>query len=198
MIITSIHGVCRKCDMSKLASILSIRFHIAVSMFWLICHLITGSSYRAELALRYRSDVCATGATGKLNVTATNFDTGVFDCFHGDGVPRRLCYSCCCAPVLFAADAASIGLMGFWLALVLTSIFLPLIWIFGLVGRVYMRNTFKMERHLCMDILVWVFCLWCALIQENKFMDRVFEAKKQGIQGVILPMPTVARPVASA
>ncbi len=167
-------------------------------MIWLICYLLVGSSYRAELALRYHSDVCATGAVENLSLSARNFDTGICDCFHGERVLRRNCYACWCAPVLLATDAAGIGFMGFWLALVLTSIFLPLIWLFGFIERLRMRSTFNMDQHLCTDFLVWIFLVPCALVQEHKFMERVYDLKKRGRTGVTIePLGPVAEPVTS-
>lgn len=165
-------------------------------MIWFFWHLFTGAQYRAELVLRYRSDVCDKGSVTDLHLSARKFDTGLFDCLEGDMFLRRNFYACCCAPVLFAVDAAAVGLMGFWLALVLASLFLPFIWIMGFVARVRMRRVFSMKRRFIMDFLAWFFCHWCALVQEHKFMERVFEAKRRGERNVeICPRMRMASPV---
>ena len=168
-------------------------------MICLLCHLFVGAEYRAELIAKYRSDVCSDGSVVGMDVTARDFDTGLFDCLSGEVVFRRNFYACCCAPVLFAVDASAIGLMGFWLALVLSSIFLPFIWIMGVIARIRMRKVFVMRRRYIVDFLAWFFCFSCALVQEHKFMERVFQLKRMGRRGVeIVPEIRVASPVPAA
>jgi Cys-rich protein (TIGR01571 family) len=70
--------------------------------------------------------------------------------------------------------------MGFWLALVISSIFLPFIWILGSLARWRMRKVFSMRRRHCLDCVAWFFCACCALVQEHKFMERVFAASRRG------------------
>ena len=163
-------------------------------MICLLCHIITGVQYRAELVLRYQSDVCRLSSVRPLRIRAHDFDTGLFDCLEGDFFFRRNFYACCCAPVLFGVDSAASGLMSFWLALILTSIFLPLIWIFGFIGRLYMRKLFHMRTFIITDFCAWFFCHPCALVQEHKFMERTFSVKRSGAYDVeILPYtPTAA------
>jgi Cys-rich protein (TIGR01571 family) len=166
------------------------------NMLWLICHVLVGGAYRAELGVRYRLDVCEFGSVADIGLHARDFDSGLFDCFHGDRVLRRNCYACWCAPVLFGVDASSSGFMSFWLALVLTSIFLPLIWIFGFIERMYIRRRFRMESHHIMDFCAWFFCVPCALVQEHKFMEKTFSAKRRGLRDAeILPEVPVAASV---
>jgi len=53
-----------------------------------------------------------------------------------------------------------------------------------------------MRHHYVMDFLALFFCHWCALVQEFKFMERVFEVKRNGERGVeICPRIPVASPV---
>lgn len=163
-------------------------------MILLLCHLATGFFHRGELAVQYRSDVCREGSVHHLHLTARDFDTGLFDCCQGPDVLWRLYMAFCCSPVYYAVDASSSGFMGFWLALVLTSIFIPLMWLFGILARVHMRREFSMRggRLLC-DCLGWFFCLPCIIIQENKFMHRTFKALKDGADNTeILPVVPVA------
>jgi len=145
-------------------------------MLCLVCHILFGASYRAELGIKYRVDVCRPTFLAPLNLRAKDFDTGLFDCLQGSGVLRRSFMSCCCAPVYYAVDASSSDFMDFWLALVLTSIFIPIIWVFGLFGRLHIRRVFKMNKAFCGDCLSWFFCFPCSINQEHRFMTRAFQA----------------------
>ena len=171
-------------------------------MIWLFCHVFVGMAYRAELALKWRSDVCTLGSVTNLHLYARDFDTGLFDCLEGEHVLRRNCYACCCTPVLFGVDAAASGFMTFWLALILTSLFLPLIWIFGFISRFHIRKQFEMQRHILRDICAWFWCIPCALIQEHRFMERTFDALRRDMVGAeitpLVPTATIAPPEATA
>jgi Cys-rich protein (TIGR01571 family) len=145
-------------------------------MLCLLCHILFGASYRAEIALKYRTDVCRPNFLVPLNLRARDFDTGLFDCLQGKGVLRRSFMACCCTPVYYAVDASATDFMDFWLALVLSSIFIPLIWLFGLFGRLHIRRAFKMDSAFCGDFLSWFCCVPCSIIQEHRFMTRVFQA----------------------
>ena len=149
-------------------------------MLWIICHAITGAYYRAELGVKNRSDVCRYESILDLHLRAEGFDTKLFDCLKGDSPFRRNCMAIFCSPVIFAADSAATGLMSFWLALVLTSLFWPLIIIFGFVGRLRIRHVFNMHREMLADILTWLLCCPCALVQEHRFMKKAFLASRRG------------------
>ena len=171
-------------------------------MIWLLCHAFFGMAYRAELTLRHRSDVCRYGSVRILHLYARDFDTGLFDCLEGEHVLRRNFYGCCCSPVLFGVDAAASGFMTFWLALILTSIFWPIIWIFGIIGRIHIRKAFEMDRHACRDICSWFWCIPCALTQEHRFMERTFDALRTDTVGAeitpLQPTAHVAAPEATS
>lgn len=162
-------------------------------MLLILCHLATGFLHRGELAVMYRSDVCRYNSVHHLHITARDFDTGVFDCCDGRHVLWNIYMACCCSPVYYAVDASATGFMGFWLALVLTSIFLPFIWIFGFLARMHIRKEFYMGSSVLCDCLAWFFCVPCVLIQENKFMHRTFTALRDGTDNIeILPYVPVA------
>jgi len=112
---------------------------------------IAGAVYRSELLVRYLADVCDIGSVKDMNITAADFDSGLFKCLESEKAGRRNFCAWCCTPVLFGVDASAKRYMGFWLALILYSIFLPLIWKFGFIGRLRIRRLFSMERHYCLD-----------------------------------------------
>jgi|LauGreDrversion4_2_1035121.scaffolds.fasta_scaffold51177_1 Cys-rich protein (TIGR01571 family) len=145
-------------------------------MICLLCHILFGASYRAEIGVKYRVDVCRSSTIVPLNLRAKDFDTGLFDCLQGKGVLKRSFMACCCTPVYFAVDASATDFMDFWMALVLSSIFIPFIWLFGLFGRLNIRRVFQMNKAFCGDLLSWFCCFSCALIQEHRFMNRAFQA----------------------
>jgi len=147
-------------------------------MICLVCHILVGASYRTRLMISYRADVCRP-VLPPLGLYANTFNTGLFDCFQGEGVLKRNFIACCCAPVYYAVDAAATDFMGFWLALILTSIFIPIIWVFGYITRLHIRRLFKMDRAVLLDFCSWFFCCTCALIQEHRFILRAFQAFKE-------------------
>jgi len=112
---------------------------------------IAGAVYRSELLVRYLADVCDIGSVKDMNITPADFDSGLLKCLEGDKAGRRNFCAWCGIPVLFGVDASAIGFMGFWLALILSSIFLPLIWTFGFIGLLRIRRLFSMERHYRLD-----------------------------------------------
>lgn len=150
-------------------------------MICLPCHVCTGAIYRTRSAVKYRSDVCAYDSIKSLHIRAGDFDTGLFDCFRGDGVLwKRNVFACCCPPVRYSANASATGLMDFWVALVLTSIFFPFLWTFGFIGRSHMRDEFNMQRKPLSDCCAWAFCYVCSLVQESRFLDKAFKALREG------------------
>ena len=171
-------------------------------MICLLCHVIFGSYYRAELTLKYRRDVSAMNSIVPLGAHARNFDTGLFDCLQGEHFMRRNLHACCCTPVVYAVDASSTGFMSFWVALVITSIFLPLVWIFGFLARMHIRRTFKMQTNPIGDICAWCWCCSCALIQEHRFLQRVFDAARHKRTGAeitpLVPIAAAPNPTPSA
>lgn len=126
-------------------------------------------------------DVCRYNSVEPFRIRARDFNTGIFDCLQPDGrVMRRNIYALCCTPVLFGVDASATGFMDFWLALVLTSIFIPIIWVFGFIGRLHMRKRFNMQSHPLRDLCSWFWCCNCSMVQESKFMEEVFQNMKRG------------------
>jgi Cys-rich protein (TIGR01571 family) len=166
-------------------------------MICLLCHILAGSEYRAELGLRYRTDVGRYNSTDLFNIRAHDFNTGLFDCFESDGDVFRLnLCGFCCSPVLFAIDASASGFMSFWLALVLTSIFIPIIWVFGFIGRLHLRNRFHMQKSPIGDFCSWFCCYCCSLVQEHKFMREVFSVMRAGTREAEIQkkIPVAQRP----
>jgi Cys-rich protein (TIGR01571 family) len=162
-------------------------------MLWILCHILTGFYYRGELAVRYRADVCKYASVRHLHLRAPYFDTGLFDCCRGN-VPWHCFMALCCGPVYFGTSSSASGFMSFWLALILSSIFLPVLWIMGSIGRMHIRREFGMGGSAIRDCLSW-FCCWpCTLIQENKFMHRTFAALRDNLSNLeILPATNIAR-----
>ena len=164
-------------------------------MICLLCHILVGASYRAKLIVQYHGDVCGP-ILPSLELYATDFDKGLFDCLQGSGVIKRNLMACCCAPVYYAVDAAATDFMGFWLALVLTSIFIPILWVFGFITRMHIRDIFKMKGKILSDLCAWFLCCTCALIQEHRFIHRGFQAYKEKKRGYeIQTLEAQAKPV---
>jgi Cys-rich protein (TIGR01571 family) len=146
----------------------------------LVVYVFVGAWYREKLRSKYRSDVAAKDSLRPLHITAPDFDSGLFDCFNGRKAVRKCCFACWCAPVRWSADASATGFMDFWVALILSSIFVTFLFVFGFVGRIHMRGEYNMEKHPIGDFFSWLCCYCCALTQEAKFVDKGFRAIRDG------------------
>ena len=159
--------------------------HNGIVMIFLLCHICAGAVYRTRTAVEYRSDVCAYDSLKSLHLRAHDFDSGLFDCLRGpENDIRRNLFACCCTPVRYSANASAPGLMEFWVALILSSIFFPFMWTFGFIGRSHIRDEYNMERKPFNDCCVWAFCYVCSLVQESKFIDKGFRAIREGEQAI--------------
>ena len=151
---------------------------------FLVVYVLVGAWYREKLRQKYRFDVAKMDSLASLNLHATEFDTGLFDCFNGHKSVRKCCFACWCAPIRWSTDASATGFMEFWIALILTSIFISVMFLFGFVGRIHMRATYGMERSAIADFFSWLCCYSCALTQEGKFVDNGFRALRDGQHNV--------------
>ena len=158
-----------------------------------VVYVIVAAWYREKLRTKYRSDVATKDSLNQLRITAPNFDSGLFDCFTGRKSVRKCCFACWCPPVRWSADASATGFMDFWVALILSSIFITIMFIFGFVGRIHMRGQYNMEKHPIADFFSWLCCYCCALTQEAKFVDKGFRAIRDGRQAIeVESQPPVA------
>ena len=146
----------------------------------LIVYIFVGAWYREKLRSKYRSDVAGKDSLSRLRITAPDFDSGLFDCFNGRKSVRKCCFACWCPPVRWSADASATGFMDFWVALIISSIFVTFMFLFGFVGRIHMRGQYNMEKHALGDLCSWCCCYSCALTQESKFVDKGFRAIRDG------------------
>lgn len=146
----------------------------------LVVFIFVGAYYRERLRKKYGSDVAGKDSLGRLRIVANDFDSGLFDCFNGRKAVRKCCFACWCPPVRWSADASSTGLMDFWVALILSSIFVTFMFIFGFVGRTHMRGQYNMRKAPVGDCCSWFFCYSCALTQEAKFVDKGYRAIRDG------------------
>lgn len=146
----------------------------------IIVYVFVGAYYREKLRTKYGSDVAARGALAPINMVAPDFDSGLFDCFNGRKAVRKCCFACFCPPVRWSADASATGLMDFWLALILSSIFVTFMFIFGFIGRTHIRGEYHMRKAPIGDCCSWFWCYSCALTQEAKFVDKGFRAIRDG------------------
>ena len=163
--------------------------------------MLVGAMYRERLREKYHRDVVKFEAMTTLDLTVSDFPAGLFDCFQGNKVIKKNMFACWCAPVRWAADASTTGFMGFWLALILTSVFIPLIWIFGFVGRIHIREQFGMDKNPVGDCCGWFWCYCCSLVQESKFVDDGFRAlstQRAGSRTHALPIAQAPSPTTPA
>ena len=146
--------------------------------FGLIIFVFVGAYYRERLRKKYNSDVASFNSLARLRISTPDFGSGLFDCFNGRKSVRKCCFACWCkyihfnrliswvgAPVRFAADASATGFMDFWVALILTSIFITFMFIFGFIGRIHMRGQYSMEKGPVGDFFSWCCCYACSLTQ---------------------------------
>ena len=158
-----------------------------------IVYVIVAAYYRERLRKKYLNDVGKYNSLQNIDMRATDFDSGLFDCFNGPKSARKCCFSCFCAPVRWSTDASATGFMDFWIALFLSSIFISFMFIFGFVGRIHIRASSGMERKPISDFFSWLCCYPCVLTQEAKFIDKGFRAIRDGVQTIQLEsQPPVA------
>jgi Cys-rich protein (TIGR01571 family) len=150
--------------------------------FGIIVWVFVGAYYRERLRKKYNADVAGRDSLSRLHISARDFGSGLFDCFNGRKAVRKCCFACFCAPARWSADASATGFMDFWVALILTSIFITVMFVFGFIGRVHMRGQYNMEKATLSDFCSWLCCYSCALTQEAKFIDRGFRAIRDGRQ----------------
>lgn len=155
----------------------------------LVVYVIVGAYYREKLKTKYRHDVASFDSLRNLRTSVSDFDSGLFDCFNGRKAVRKCCFACFCPPVRWSADASATGFMDFWLALVLSSIFVTFIFIFGFIGRIHIRSQYNMVKRPVRDCLSWWCCYSCALTQEAKFIDKGFRAIRDGATSIQLDAP---------
>lgn len=161
--------------------------------FLIVFHVLVAIWYREKLRSKYGSDVAAYNSLSGVRMQANDFDSGLFDCFNGHKSVRKCCFACFCTPVRWSADASATGLMDFWIALILSSIFVSVIFIFGLIGRIHIRAGSGMVRQPIADCCSWFWCYSCAMTQEAKFVDKGFSAIRDGRTEIMLEsQPPVA------
>jgi Cys-rich protein (TIGR01571 family) len=146
----------------------------------IIVWVFVAAYYRERLRKKYNSDVAGRDSLAPLHISARDFGSGLFDCFNGRKAARKCCFACFCAPVRWGADASATGFMDFWVAVILSSIFITFMFILGFIGRVHMRGQYNMEKAVVSDFCSWLCCYSCALTQEAKFIDRGFRAIRDG------------------
>jgi Cys-rich protein (TIGR01571 family) len=144
--------------------------------------ILVGAYYKEKLRKKYNSDVCRYNSLVPINMHATNFNSGLFDCFNGRKSVRKCCFACFCPSVRWAADASATGFMDFWIALIISSIFMTFMFILGFIGRIHIRAQSDMIKSPVGDFFSWCCCYSCALTQEAKFVDGGFRAIRDGRQ----------------
>lgn len=143
-------------------------------MIWVLCYLCTGAIYRSKLIGKYHRDVAKFESFDDLHMEFEDFPSKLFDCFKGTKILKRNMFICWCTPVRFAANASATGFMGYWLAIVILSFFLPLLWVFGFISRINLRARFRMRKRPISDCCAWFWCFCCSLVQESKLIDHGF------------------------
>jgi Cys-rich protein (TIGR01571 family) len=165
--------------------------------FGLIVYVFVGAYYREKLRKKYRNDVSSFSSLSRIGMSAPDFGSGLFDCCNGPKASRKFCFACWCAPARWAADASATGFMDFWLALILSSIFITFMFIFGFIGRIHMRGQYNMQKEPVADFFSWCCCYSCALTQEAKFVDRGFRAVRDGRTTIELEAPPLVAQIVS-
>ena len=150
--------------------------------FAIIVAVFVGAYYKEKLRKKYNSDVTKFNSLSGVNMEATNFNSGLFDCFNGHKSTRKCCFACFCPSVRWAADASATGFMDFWIALIISSIFMTFMFILGFIGRIHIRAQSNMVKNPVSDFFSWCCCYSCALTQEAKFVDGGFRAIRDGRQ----------------
>jgi len=162
-------------------------------MILLSWHLLTGAQLRAQLIMIYRSDVWKKGS---IECHGTEIRHGTFRLSPRIHVPveellcvllsTRLVGHGCCRNRFHGILVGSDFIFHF-----------PSIYMYnGIRDQGADARMFGMRQHYVMDFLALFFCYWCALVQEFKFMERVFEVERNRERGVeICPRIPVASPV---
>ena len=148
----------------------------------IVVTVFVGAWYREKLRKKYNYDVGKKDSLSIIDLRANNFDSGLFDCFNGRKAVKKCCFACCCPPVRWSANASATGVMEFWIALILSSLFITIMFLFGFIARIHMRASYGMEKHPISDFCSWLCCYSCALTQEAKFVDNGFRALRDGRQ----------------
>ena len=144
--------------------------------------VLTAGIYRERLRKRYNVDVSEYGTVHHVGTSIREFDSGLFDCFHGRDASGLACFNCFCCPVRMAVNGSATGLMGFWSITVLGVFFLPLIPILGYILRLHIREVFGMNSHPVEDFFAWLCCYCCSLTQESKLVNREFDRLSRGFR----------------
>ena len=143
--------------------------------------------YREKLRKKYNFDVCQHGSLAAVGITASDFDSRLFDCFKGPEASSQCLFNCCCCPVGLAVNAAATGCSDFWSTLIMAIFFLPIIPVIGYIVRLRIRDIYNMDRYPVLDFFAWCCCYCCALTQESKFLEYGFQALQRGTSVVFLP-----------
>jgi Cys-rich protein (TIGR01571 family) len=149
--------------------------------FAIIVAVVVGAYYKEKLRKKYNSDVTKYNSLASINMQADNFNSGLFDCLNGHKSTRKCCFACFCPSVRWAADASATGFMDFWIALIISSIFMTFMFILGFIGRIHIRAQSNMQKSPVGDFFSWCCCYPCALTQEAKFVDGGFRAIRDGV-----------------
>jgi len=149
---------------------------------FLLVYVFVAAWYKEKLRKKYNHDVTRFESLQPVDMRTRNFDTGLFDCFNGHKSFRKCCFACFCPPVRWAADSSATGFMEFWVALILSSIFITIMFVFGFIGRIHIRARNDMDKGAVGDFCSWLCCYSCALTQEGKFVDKGFRALRDGLQ----------------
>jgi Cys-rich protein (TIGR01571 family) len=147
-----------------------------------LVYVFVAAYYKEKLRKKYGADVTKWDSLHDIDMRQRDFDTGLFDCFNGHKSVRKCCFACFCPPVRWSADASSTGFMEFWVALILSSIFITVMFVFGFIGRIHIRASNDMEKGAVGDFFSWLCCYSCALTQEAKFVDKGYRAIRDGAQ----------------
>lgn len=153
---------------------------------------LTGGIYREKLRKKYNFDVCRFGSLQFVGIAARDFDTRLFDCCSGHKAVKKSVFCFFCAPVRLSANASATGCNDFWYMLIMSGLFFPLIFIFGYIQRLHLRETYGLEPHPVADFFAWMCCYCCVLVQESKFVDHGFQAIREGTMNVYVPNPRVS------
>ena len=148
---------------------------------------LTGGIYREKLRRKYNCDIARFGSLQHVQISATEFGSGLLSCCYGHKAVKKTIFSCLCAPVRLAANSSAVGFMDYWSVIIVGSFFLPLIFILGYIQRLHIRNLYSMNPHPVADFFAWMCCCGCALMQEVKLLDLGFAAQRSGTSVVILP-----------
>lgn len=141
-------------------------------MFWLPCHILGGWVYRRRQERIYGADVLRMHSLLRLRISTDDFGQSMISCCGGHHGILRCLFAIFCAPIRLAADSSAVGFIPFWIALILYSMFIPMLAVFGFVQRLHMRDEYHMHKNFIGDCLAWFCCFFMPLVQEGKFVDE--------------------------